>query len=483
MVKKILKIVGVVLLVLILLFTGWLGSWSKNGSNVGIPVVYAADTGALTTTTMTAVTSSAGDNNGFETTYGTATPKDTTTMNAAGIESLNSGTAASTSCALPNTSSDQADFTNFNVSIPSGAVVTGITITLRAHYDSNSGTNTLCAFLSPDAGSSWTAGQKTSDINTGTATNFVLGSASDLWGRSSWTSSELGNTNFRLRLMTLVASVSRDAFIDYLAVTVYYNSPPNAPSLVSPSNNATDTSVTPTFQMSATDPDSDNLGYKVTIYSDSSCTTAVQTNDQSVSSTGWSGTDSTCTNGPTSCYTSGTQGTFLTQTPLSYGTQYWWKASAKDPDGTNTFTDSTGCNTFTTQAVIVSVVISSNSSIAYGYIAPGGGANTSTAGLNITPIATNNGNVAEDFAIAGTNSANWTLGAAAGNEVYAHMFCTASCISPPTNYTALTTSNQSLATNVAVNGTQSFDLAIYSPSSTANFSQQSVNVVITATQH
>lgn len=132
-------------------------------------------------------------------------------------------------------------------------------------------------------------------------------------------------------------------------VILTYNKPPNAPSQDSPANSATGVSLTPTFLMTATDADTavDNLSYKVTIYSDA-CTTVVQTNDQAVSSTGWTGTNATCTASPTACYTSGTQGSFLTQTALSANTQYWWRASAKDPDGSGTFTNSSTCNSFTT---------------------------------------------------------------------------------------------------------------------------------------
>lgn len=128
------------------------------------------------------------------------------------------------------------------------------------------------------------------------------------------------------------------------------NLAPSAPSQDSPLNNATGVSTTPTFLMTATDPELNGLGYKVTIYSNNLCTTVVQTNDQAISSTGWTGTNATCTGAPTSCYASGTQGSFLTQTALSASTQYWWKASAKDPDGLNTFTDSSTCNNFTTAA-------------------------------------------------------------------------------------------------------------------------------------
>ena len=125
------------------------------------------------------------------------------------------------------------------------------------------------------------------------------------------------------------------------------NSAPNAPSQDAPANGATDQSVTPVFTMTATDADSDKLQYKATIYSDVACTSVVQTNNQSSSQTGWSGQNTTCVSG-SDCYTSGTQGTFTTQSSLSNGTTYYWEASAKDPLGTNTFTDSATCNSFTT---------------------------------------------------------------------------------------------------------------------------------------
>ena len=126
-------------------------------------------------------------------------------------------------------------------------------------------------------------------------------------------------------------------------------SPPNAPTQNAPANGATDQSVTPVFQMTATDPNSDKLQYKVTIYSNAGCSSVVQTNDQSSSQTGWSGQNTTCVAG-SDCYTSGTQGTFTTQSALSNSTTYYWRASAKDPLGTNTFTDSATCNSFTTIA-------------------------------------------------------------------------------------------------------------------------------------
>lgn len=170
-------------------------------------------------------------------------------------------------------------------------------------------------------------------------------------------------------------------------VILTYNKPPNAPSQDSPANAATGVSVTPTFLMTATDADTtvDNLSYKVTIYSNSACSTIVQTNDQAVSSTGWTGTNATCTASPTACYTSGTQGSFLTQTALTASTQYWWKASAKDPDGNGSFTNSSTCNTFTTGAASTLTFSLGANSVALGTLS----ASAVTSGSHTITVGTN----------------------------------------------------------------------------------------------
>lgn len=110
---------------------------------------------------------------------------------------------------------------------------------------------------------------------------------------------------------------------------------------------------------------------------------------------------------------------------------------------------------------------------------------TITADLNDLQTATNNGNVAEDFTIKGTNSATWTLDSANSTaDHYIHMFCTATCSSPPTSFTALTTNDQALgAGNVAAAGTQTFDLRITTPQTSSVYTQQSVNVTVTAAAH
>jgi hypothetical protein len=96
--------------------------------------------------------------------------------------------------------------------------------------------------------------------------------------------------------------------------------------------------------MTATDPDSDSIQYKVTIYSNGGCTVVVQTDDESASQTGWSSQNTSSSKE----YTSGSQGVYAVQGALAQSTVYYWKASAKDPEGSNSWTDSGTCNSFTT---------------------------------------------------------------------------------------------------------------------------------------
>lgn len=133
--------------------------------------------------------------------------------------------------------------------------------------------------------------------------------------------------------------------------------------------------------------------------------------------------------------------------------------------------------TVTTQNISVTV---SDGTVAYGTLGSNTSKSTIASDLNDLQTATNNGNINEDLNIRGQNSANWTLAAVAGSDQYVHRFCTASCGTPPTNYTALTTSYQTLATNRAPAATQTFDLQITTPNPSTVFTQQSVDVTVQA---
>ena len=72
---------------------------------------------------------------------------------------------------------------------------------------------------------------------------------------------------------------------------------------------------------------------------------------------------------------------------------------------------------------------------------------TTSSGLNDTQTLTNNGTVAEDFTIEGQNTPEcpWTLASSNGVDQYKNEFST----DGGSNWTALTTSYQSLASNVS----------------------------------
>lgn len=135
--------------------------------------------------------------------------------------------------------------------------------------------------------------------------------------------------------------------------------------------------------------------------------------------------------------------------------------------------------TVTLQNVSVTV---SNGTIAYGTLSVGTSKSTIATDLNNTQVITNNGNVAEDINIKGQNSANWTLAASPAADTYTQKFCTASC-TVFTNYTALTTNYQTLATDVGATGTKNLDLQLLTPTSSSVFTSQSVDVSIQAVAH
>ncbi len=303
----------------------------------------------------------------------------------------------------------------------------------------------------------------------GNSTGFNATTPIDLSG--------LNTTTYnKLCLQATLTESGGTPFLNDWGISWVANVPPNAPSQDSPLNATIGVSQTPTFLMTAIDTNSDNIGYKTTIYSNSTCSIVVQTADQAVSGTGWTGSNAVCTNSPASCYSSGTQGSYTAQTALSPSTQYWWKASAKDPDGTNTYTNSSTCNTFTTaSAATISIAITSSGAISYGTLP------TSTSSSTIpayTQVAKNDGTGPETFNIKGQDTAcPWTLSSVPGADQYVQKFSTTT----GSTWTPLTTVYQTLMTGIAAGSTQSFDLQITTPSSTACYNQQSANITIQAT--
>ena len=163
-----------------------------------------------------------GDGNGFESGAGATSLDDSIFATSA-----NTGTGNATDgCTTFNQSEDDAhDFYNFNLSLATGSTIDGINVVTNGKWSTNSGTNQFCIGLSWNGGASWTSAIGTGDIGTSEVTDN-MGGATNTWGRT-WTPDELSNANFRLRVMIDPGSSNTTtAYLDYLAINVYYTPPP-----------------------------------------------------------------------------------------------------------------------------------------------------------------------------------------------------------------------------------------------------------------
>lgn len=116
-------------------------------------------------------------------------------------------------------------------------------------------------------------------------------------------------------------------------VTLNGNRKPNTPTLASPANGTTVSTVTPTLTLSATDDDSDAVRYVLQLDTASAFNTGnLVTYNQATSQTGWSGQNALSG----TAYTSGTTASFTFPTALNAGITYYWRVQAVDPNGVNT---------------------------------------------------------------------------------------------------------------------------------------------------
>lgn len=133
------------------------------------------------------------------------------------------------------------------------------------------------------------------------------------------------------------------------------NSSPSAPTLVEPASGVINVRGFPIFQLRATDPDNDNLQYKIEICSDSACNSVMRTIDQSSSQTGWvnqNQNNNTAYSG-SSILSGSTMGVYTLQgTGLTASTQYWWRGYAKDSDGVNVYGLPSATQSFTIGAAV-----------------------------------------------------------------------------------------------------------------------------------
>ena len=140
----------------------------------------------------------------------------------------------------------------------------------------------------------------------------------------------------------------------------------------------------------------------------------------------------------------------------------------------------------TSTPAVVSVTVS-DGAVTYGTMSAG--TSKSTIDLSDAQTVTNNGGVAEDFSIKGQDGSGggctWTLGSSAGTDQYVHSYCNATdltCTSPPTNYTAASTTYQTLDTSVPSSSTTSLQLRLTAPNISSCFGEQDVDMTIMAAQ-
>jgi len=170
-------------------------------------------TGWHSPTANAAVTSGAGDNNGYEVNAANAGADD----NLYAVDN-NSGTNTSTSCTA--TTKDRHRFYNYGISIPGSAVIQGIELRLNSKVDSTSGSPRFCVQLSCDGGVTWTANKTSATLSTA-ETTYILGGVVDTWGRT-WSASDFNDASFRVRLTSVASNTSRDFSLDWVAVRVRY---------------------------------------------------------------------------------------------------------------------------------------------------------------------------------------------------------------------------------------------------------------------
>jgi hypothetical protein len=158
---------------------------------------------------------SGGDNNGYELNPANGCPDD-----AAVASDVNSGTGTGTTCAA--TGKDRHRFWGFGLALP-GVVtsINGISVKTKSAISAATGTNILCAQLSWDGGTSWTATQQV-NITSTSLTAYTLGGPTYLWGRT-WGVGNLSDANFRVRLVDVANSTARTFTVDTVQVQVNYS--------------------------------------------------------------------------------------------------------------------------------------------------------------------------------------------------------------------------------------------------------------------
>jgi hypothetical protein len=191
-------------------------SWrSVDGNQASATITLGATpTGFKTCTTTSQAADTGGDGNGYE-----SLPANACVTDAAVATDAGTGTNLTVSCT--DAGKDRHRFWDFGLGVPTSvAAVSGIQVRADVGLNNNSGTSQICAQLSWDGGTSWTAARSIAVPNVG-VTTYALGATNDTWGRS-WSGADFSNAAFRVRVIDVSDKNAKDFRLDGLAVQVTY---------------------------------------------------------------------------------------------------------------------------------------------------------------------------------------------------------------------------------------------------------------------
>ena len=163
-----------------------------------------------------AVTVDSGDNNGYQT-----NPAEACDDDSVFAVDTNSGNGTSTAC--NSTNKDRHRFWGFRSVCRAACSRSTGSRSGRAPGGFDGRRPDGLLRLSWDGGTSWTSYVALGSTLTTTETTYTLGGAANLWGRTSWSPSELGASTFRVEITDVASSTARDFSLDGLKVRVTYH--------------------------------------------------------------------------------------------------------------------------------------------------------------------------------------------------------------------------------------------------------------------
>ncbi len=190
----------------------YVSNWTSANSNQASSVIHMGVTGFRPCGSQGSDTG--GDANGYE-----LNPANGCVADGAVATDANSGTNTAVACG--GAGKDRHRFWTFGLGLPASVTaIKGITVKVKSAISAVAGTNNVCAELSWNAGTTWTAAQQVSLTSTA-LTFYTLGGSSSLWARA-WVASDFSDANFRVRLTDVANSTARTFTLDSVQVQVDY---------------------------------------------------------------------------------------------------------------------------------------------------------------------------------------------------------------------------------------------------------------------